>query len=423
MKISLVTLAVVALLSPLAIAQESASELDTLISTTLENHPSVSSARAKLEAAEARVAQVQGWPDPILSLGASNYPVALNPLDLSRFPMTSTRMGIAQRLPKSGTIELKRQLAEAGAALAATEIDSARLELATAVKRRYVQLQYNRLMLAAVKDLNAKLEQLQQVVTGKYESGLVPLSSVLRMQNLKDDLTMRLLDLEQAYAAGIEDLYWFTGMSSEELSLEFSQSLQPPSLQPSKIIEHGIKYRPDFKSQRARIALTNTQGGLAEKELAPDVTLSASYGYRWDLTDLWTVQVAISLPLNRDHQRAKIHEQELIARTHQLMLQSMKRRLRSTVASIDAQLATLNEKQRHLDTVLIPNLRTTAASTLARFENNQISLLDYLEVEMQLIQANLTRISIDQEISQLTIDRHDQAGFLYPREEADHDNE
>jgi len=421
MKTVLISLTIAVFLNPLVVAQEATSELDGLIRKTLDNHPSIASAVAKLEAAETRITQAQGWPDPILSLGANNYPAALNPLNISRFPMTSTRIGILQRLPNPGTIELKQQVARDGVALTATEIGSVKLELAIAVKRLYAQLRFNRAMLAKLHDLHDVLDQLQQTATSKYESGLVPLSSVLRLQNLKDDLDLKMLDLEQSFAAGLENLYWFTGTSAEALALRFDDSAGQAAMDPADVVSHAIEHRPDFQNQRARIALANTQGRLAEKELALDITVSASYGYRWDLTDLWTAQVAIALPFNRDRERAKIREQELSARTHQLMLQSMERRLRTSAASIDAQISTLLKKQDHLDLQLIPNLHTTAQSTLVRFVNDQASLLDYLEVQAQLIRAELTRISIDQEIALLVVEQQQQAGILYTDEENNND--
>lgn len=377
---------------------DSNTELEGLIQTTLANHPTVEAARAKLEMAEARIPQAKGWPDPVISGGANNYPFALNPLNISRFPMTATRIGVTQRIPKPGTLRLKEEIASQKYRIAETEIEQVQLELSMGVQKLYVRLSHLKKKRAELESIVSLLDQLEAVVESKYESGMIPLSSVLRVQNQKESIQTQIYSLDERFAEGLANLYWFTGIEYQEDQLLFSSSSEIESDSVDELVELAMKKRPDIARQRKNINLNDFEIELAEKDLAPDISLNVSFGYRWDMTDLWSANVAITLPLHRDdRERQRIVEKEAERRMNRLQLLAMERRIRSEIRSNSIKKDQIDKQIRHIEEEYLPSIVVTTEATYSRFESDLAPITDILELYISQAQAKLQVISLQED--------------------------
>lgn len=399
-------------------AQKSSNELDALIRKVVGNHPSLEVARAKLDMLKARIPQASAWPDPVLTVGANNYPAALNPVNISRFPMTSTRIGITQKLPNSGTLSLSELAAKQDWEIAATDLDQAGLQLSHETRQLYTRIGYLNKRTARLQQLLNVLHSIKDITEAKFESGLIPLAAVLRVENRIDEMQERILQLEQGRKTAVASLYWLTGDDQLHEQITFTHL---PTWRPrteKELVDAALANSPEFNRQRRSISRSHTLVELAEKEAGIDISVNASYGYRWDMTDLWTANVAITLPLHRgSRERMKVAERQSQARMNELSIQVMEQRLRSRINAITAEAALLQERHTYLAATALPNVKTTREALRSQFEADQVSVTELLDLHSREIALQLQVITIQESLSLLAVELQTLTGSLYTTRE------
>lgn len=401
---------------PLHAQEAESSEIQRLIAQTLEKHPTVAAARQKLKAAKARIPQAKGWPDPVISAGANNYPFDWNPVNLSRFPMTQTKIGVTQKLPNPGTIPLKVEAAERRSDIAATSITAVRLQLSQELRIIYVRLSFLRERIAVLEELEQTLLRLDQLVSSKFESGLISLPSVLQVQTQIAEVRTKQLELEERLETGVAQLIWFTGaeLQSGDLTLNRSQ-INPTVYKREDLFAEALEARPDYQKEKLEANLSETLAALYEKEMAPDFSLNFSYGYRWDLTDLWSANVSVTLPLHRDiRERQQVIEHRAESRMNQFELQAIERRVQSEINSTKTEIEYLTRQIRYFDDELLPSINVSLESLEAGFEANREPITDVLIMFTRRINTSLEKISAEERLALAVVRLDGIAGRIYP---------
>ena len=102
---------------------QTATPLPTLIEESVRQNPDVAVARARVAAADARIAPAGALDDPMAEAGIVNAPLA--PFSLRREEMTMQMLGLSQRVPFPGKRGLRTDVARGDAeALRATALDT-----------------------------------------------------------------------------------------------------------------------------------------------------------------------------------------------------------------------------------------------------------------------------------------------------------
>ena len=173
-------------------------------------------------------------------------------------------------------LEASRAEFEASAA----DLAAARLSLQSELVQNYLQLrildEQKRLLDATV----AAYERSLRLTENQYRAGIVPRSDVSQATTQLKSTQAQAIDLEWQRAQLEHAIAVLVGVSPAELSIAPRESLpmlpEVPVALPSQLLER----RPDVAAAERRVMAANAQIGVAEAAWFPDLTISASGGYR-----------------------------------------------------------------------------------------------------------------------------------------------
>jgi NodT family efflux transporter outer membrane factor (OMF) lipoprotein len=173
-------------------------------------------------------------------------------------------------------LEASRAEFEASAA----DLAAARLSLQSELVQNYLQLrildEQKRLLDATV----AAYERSLRLTENQYRAGIVPKSDVSQATTQLKSTQAQAIDLKWQRAQLEHAIAVLVGVSPAELSIAPRDNLpalpEVPIALPSQLLER----RPDVAAAERRVMAANAQIGVAEAAWFPDLTISASGGYR-----------------------------------------------------------------------------------------------------------------------------------------------
>jgi NodT family efflux transporter outer membrane factor (OMF) lipoprotein len=162
----------------------------------------------------------------------------------------------------------------------AADLAAARLSLQSELVQNYLQLrvldEQKRLLDATV----AAYARSLRLTENQYQAGIVPKSDVTQAITQLKSTQAQAIDLEWQRAQLEHAIAVLVGASPAELSIASRDSVpglpQIPVALPSQLLER----RPDVAAAERRVMAANAQIGVAEAAWFPDLTISASGGYR-----------------------------------------------------------------------------------------------------------------------------------------------
>lgn len=317
-------------------------------------------------------------------------------------------LGLSWQLDMWGQVRRQVEASEASAQASAAEWAGVRLSQQAELVQNYLQLrvidEHMRLLDATVKAYQRSL----QLTENRYKAGVVTRADVSQaLTQLKNTQAQRLdLDWQRArYEHAIAVLIGSTPNAVQVASVETLPRLPAlPIAVPSALLER----RPDIAAAERQVMAANAQIGVAQTAYFPDLTLSASGGYRGsNLADwismpnrFWSIGPQFAMTLfDAGLRRSKVEQAEArydqqVARYRQTTLQA--------IGEVEDALVQLNVLAEEIQV----QRETLAASqdTLRLTENQyQAGMVDYLAVtNAQTIALNSQRTLLNLLGTQLT---------------------
>lgn len=317
-------------------------------------------------------------------------------------------LGLSWQLDMWGQVRRQVEASKASAQASAAEWAGVRLSQQAELVQNYLQLrvidEHMRLLDATVKAYQRSL----QLTENRYKAGVVTRADVSQaLTQLKNTQAQRLdLDWQRArYEHAIAVLIGSTPNAVQVASVETLPRLPAlPIAVPSALLER----RPDIAAAERQVMAANAQIGVAQTAYFPDLTLSASGGYRGsNLADwismpnrFWSIGPQFAMTLfDAGLRRSKVEQAEArydqqVARYRQTTLQA--------IGEVEDALVQLNVLAEEIQV----QRETLAASqdTLRLTENQyQAGMVDYLAVtNAQTIALNSQRTLLNLLGTQLT---------------------
>ncbi len=317
-------------------------------------------------------------------------------------------LGLSWQLDMWGQVRRQVEASEASAQASAAEWAGVRLSQQAELVQNYLQLrvidEHMRLLDATVKAYQRSL----QLTENRYKAGVVTRADVSQaLTQLKNTQAQRLdLDWQRArYEHAIAVLIGSTPNAVQVASVETLPRLPAlPIAVPSALLER----RPDIAAAERQVMAANAQIGVAQTAYFPDLTLSASGGYRGsNLADwismpnrFWSIGPQFAMTLfDAGLRRSKVEQAEArydqqVARYRQTTLQA--------IGEVEDALVQLNVLAEEIQV----QREALAASqdTLRLTENQyQAGMVDYLAVtSAQTIALNSQRTLLNLLGTQLT---------------------
>ncbi len=231
-------------------------------------------------------------------------------------------------------LEANRANAEASAA----DLAAVKLSLQAELVQTYLQLRVIDEQQRLLDQTVASFERSLRLTENQYNAGIVPRSDVAQAMTQLKSTQAQAIDLKWQRAQLEHAIAVLIGVAPSELGIAVSDRIpflpDVPLALPSELLER----RPDIASAERQVIAANAQIGVTQAAWYPDLTLSASGGYRnSSFSDLFSVpnrfwslgpQLAVTL-LDFGSRRAELERAEAaydqtVANYRETVLQSFR---------------------------------------------------------------------------------------------------
>ncbi len=399
--------------------------LAALIAEALDRNPGIREALLDSQAAHHRIPQATALPDPTLAFTWHAEPPQ------TRVGPQRGGISVSQRIPWFGKRAdrgaVARKLAEAHDETAALR----RAEVIHQVKFAYYDLAYlDRAISITEREeevlrLYESLAQTRYAQGGGLQQAVVRLQAeITRVQSRRDGFLQRRAEIETALNT-LRDRPDLEPVAETRL-----ESLPVVNVNEPRLRQLGRAQRPEVRAAHLHLAAEEGNLRLARRAYAPDFTLGAAWGGvgpRRDVAgrlappsdngqDTASFTVGINVPLHRNRYRAA--EREALAR-----FQAAKAAHRRTVIAVDGDVRTatvrltrVGERIALFERALLPQAEQALRSTESAYAAGHIGVVDLLDSEAALLDAQLKLARMKSDYMQALADMERAIGTAFPEE-------
>lgn len=389
-------------------ASHAPSGIDSLVADALAVNPALRAARARIEAARARVTPAGLLPDPVLMAGVQNFPVS-EP-GFSDF-MTMKMIGIGQNLPYPGKLTLRRQAARREVEAAEAGLAAVARQVERDVRSAYYELSFLEQAIEVVERNQGILVQFIRAAEVRYGVGQAEQQDALRARLEATRLAEQAVALTEQQRAALArlnaslDRPTETPVSTPRVPERVARAAVANSADRVRFVsgalgaraadsplpaltelqETALRTSPMLREQEAMIAAQAARVELARREYLPDFDLSVQYGQRRGFSDMLTATVSVPLPLQK---RRRQDQQVAEARADLASLEAERATRRNEIRADVARLYSDLERQRAQLALyvkaIIPQGRASLTSATASYQVGRVEFLTVLENQATL---------------------------------------
>jgi len=289
-------------------------DLDELVAEALRAHPRLLSMREIATATGEVRSRVGSLPDPIVSVGASNF--RIDDPGLGTSPMTGVVFGWQQGLPYPGKLARRKELASRAEDVALERVVATEARVELAVRERYWALHFAQAALAVTQESVDIVADLSKVVEARFSVGKAAQQDALQAQLAESQLLAMIEEREQALLTAQRELNAAVGRAPEDgLGATVEPTVVP--LDPEELRSQLDQNNPAMSVARAQVEASEAALREAKVELVPDFAVGADYRVRGTVpgdgsqgADMFSAGVRMSVPLwAATKQGARIREQ------------------------------------------------------------------------------------------------------------------
>lgn len=384
------------------------SGIDSLVADALAVNPALRAARARIEAARARVTPAGLLPDPVLMAGVQNFPVS-EP-GFSDF-MTMKMIGIGQNLPYPGKLTLRRQAARREVEAAEAGLAAVARQVERDVRSAYYELSFVEQAIEVVERNQAILVQFIRAAEVRYGVGQAEQQDALRARLEATRLAEQAVALTEQRRAALArlnaslDRPTETPVPTPRVPERVARAAVATSADRVRFVSGALGARaadsplpalaelqgtalrtsPMLREQAAMIAAQAARVELARREYLPDFDLSVQYGQRRGFSDMVTATVSVPLPLQK-RRRQDLQVAEARAELANLEAERATRRneIRADVARLYSDLERQRAQLALYVKAIIPQGRASLTSATASYQVGRVEFLTVLENQATL---------------------------------------
>lgn len=263
-------------------------QLDRLVERAIEGSPLLDVAIARLREADARIDAARGPLYPGFSLDGTEQRSRLSEHDIIPPPYGGkwiwrgdVTMNLSWDLDFWGRQASRVRAAGAGAQAAALDQDTARLVLAGALSRSYMQLDHAYHVADLAQQTLELREAQEKLVRRRVDAGLDTTLELRRVQGTVPPARVQLSEAQVAIERAVHALAALTGQGAASYG-EFVRptvDLENAPPLPETLPANLLARRPDVIAARWRIEASDAKRLAARAAFYPDVNLSAFVGF------------------------------------------------------------------------------------------------------------------------------------------------
>ena len=294
-------------------------------------------------------------------------------------------LGLSWQLDIWGQVRRQVESSEASAQASAAEFAGVRLSQQSELVQNYLQLRVIDEQIRLFDATIAAYQRSLKLTQNRYKAGIVTRADVSQALTQLRNTQAQRLDLDWQRARFEHAIALLVGTTPNALRIAAVDALPSLPVLPMAVPSSLLERRPDIAAAERRVMAANAEIGVAKSAYFPDLTLSASGGYRGsNLADwismpnrFWSIgpQFAMTLfdaGLRRSKtEQAEARYDQQVARYRQTTLQA--------IGEVEDALVQLNVLQEEI--VVQREALAASQDTLRLIENQyQAGLVDFLAV-------------------------------------------
>lgn len=368
-----------------AFAQPNWDDPKALTQLATDNNPSLARLGAELEAARQRIAPVTAQPNPMVMGGVQDKMVDFTDDEM----MTMYMVGAEQTLVRPGKLAARRKAAELALTSTERQIESVRAEIERDVLGAWFDVAAVDGQAAATRQVRELVDAVIAAARVRYEVGTSAQADIIRAQLQQSDLDHQLYALRGSRNAAVARLLGTLGLpiGTEVPTLTMPTGTEDLSIPADLSVPEN---HPAIAALDAEIARQDALIALARQEGKPDLGLQASYGYRPDQTDMFSVVAKVEIPLNRGKTiEPRIREAIALREATRFRIEETRRALVQAMAVAAAAHEEATQQLEFHEKVLVPQAKLALESTLAAYQTGKAPFDAILGSETTYLRAQL----------------------------------
>lgn len=358
-------------LSSLPAFGSDAGTLPTAIEQATSRHPSIRAAEADVEAARAREAQTQAFPNPALTLQANEMPVA-NPIG------GNLMAGVSLPLSLGGSRAARAEISRLETAIAETHLQDQRQAIVVQVTIAYAQVVHRIERVRLAQAALAEARRLAKAAEARYRSGDVPRVEVFRAEVEGHRAQRDLVVAESQQALAMTRLGLLLGHHRADPLLV--ASLPVPALRklpPVSVLQDRMwRSRPELRRAELVIQVERQQRAVARAAIWQGTEVSVAGGLSEGQP---AVSTALTLPLPLYRNQAEIAEADARGRMAEARLAAQRLRLEIELEEAHQEAAIALTRFQLVTESDLPQARRFADNARRRFMAGEGSGLEAVE--------------------------------------------
>jgi cobalt-zinc-cadmium efflux system outer membrane protein len=373
--------------------------VDAAVIKAVRDNPSLAEMQSRFEALSEVPSQVGSLPDPMVNLGAMNFPT--DTFERDQEPMTQLQLGFSQAFPFPGKLALKQEAAQHDAKAAGHSVEEARLQLIRKVKNRWWQLYYIDRAIETVDRNEALLGQLIEVAKTKYETGEGLQQDVLLAQLELSKLIDQKIQLEairRQQAIHLNILMDQTPELEITLPQEVGRTL-PDLANEADLYQKAEGARPLLHQLETKVDAAQSRLDLAERDYYPDFNVNLTYGERTgknpmpiggSRSDFLSVMLGVKVPIYAGRKQSKaVSQRGLEVQTSRYALLDERGLVRGAIAASVTDYDRAKQQLSLFETGIVPQAEQTVKSMLAGYRVSEVDFLNLVRSQITLFNYEL----------------------------------
>ncbi|WP_163534099.1 copper resistance outer membrane protein CrdB [Helicobacter suis] len=344
-------------------------DLESIYNKYLHKNAKLESLEAQISSLQAQARAASRWDNPILYVAYNNANVndyfVLNGEFNGMFNfMQSISVGLSQKFDVNGKRHTKKQVIDLESQKKLLELQKLRQQIAINILINAINVYKNTQKLALLKEA---LSNLDSLLYKAMHSSSPDAIAIAKIEVLKSQLQIKQSDLEDALDNNKISISELTFNQSDLLSLAPSALVFNPDEELKAIMSTNREIKiADLQDSQSLKNIT-----LARKGFLDDINVTANYLFRRHIFDMFTVGIAIPLPLygKQSNTLQQKKEEHLVALKE---VENTKNRVMHTARKLLKRIAQLQRNLTSIDQILKAN-----GHIVQIYANNLPSSTDY----------------------------------------------
>jgi cobalt-zinc-cadmium efflux system outer membrane protein len=371
------------------------SDVASLLNYASEHNPELAAMRHEADAAAQREQPAGALPDPVLRAELMDITNRGTNRGASLLPsqVGSTRYRLMQSVPWFGKLDLKREVAEAGADQAQGRTATTWAVLSAQIKSAYAQYYYVSGSQKITRELLDLLVQMEKVAQVRYANGLAAQQDAVRAQVEQTVMKTELVALDntrrqieaQLNALLSRPVPLPLAVPERLRSIPAAASLENYTALENRIREHN----PDLFVDEAGVSAAEKNRALVYKNRYPDFAVGISPTQFGSVVRQWDVMVELNVPLQQETRRSQERESEAMLAAARARKEATANRVLSALAENLSGLDAAQRTEQLGASGLLPQAKVTFESALSGYQNGKVDFATLLDAARQILKARL----------------------------------